>query len=71
VRATDLSADGTRLVTGGHEKIIRLFDLNNPDTPPVVLTGHIGHIKDIRWDTERNVILSSGDDHEIRYVYVV
>lgn len=34
VRTCNFSHDTTKLVTGGMEKIIRIFDLNQPDTAP-------------------------------------
>ncbi|CAB4386178.1 WD40 repeat-like protein [Rhizophagus irregularis] len=66
VRSADLSDDGTRIVSGGQEKKLRIFDLNKPDDPASEAEGHESTIKSVIWDGERNVILSAGDDKEIR-----
>jgi len=66
VRSADISDDGTRIVSGGQEKKLRIFDLNKPDDPASEAEGHESIIKSVIWDGERNVVLSAGDDKEIR-----
>ncbi|OZJ03325.1 hypothetical protein BZG36_04228 [Bifiguratus adelaidae] len=66
VRCTDFSSDGSRIVTGGHEKKLRIFDLHRPDLAPLEAFGHDGTIKTIIWDDSRHVIMSAGDDKLIR-----
>lgn len=78
VRATDLTADGTRLFTGGHEKILRVYDLNRPGSTgtstgsepspaaTVIEHAHADKIKNVVWDNKRNVLLSSGEDKVIK-----
>jgi len=70
VRAGDFSGDGSRIVTGGMEKKLRIFDLNREDMAGQALLTNEGHssvIKNVVWDGPRNMILSSGEDTEIRY----
>lgn len=67
VRSVDISRDGNRIVTGGHEKILRIFDLTNPTAAPTELHGHTGTIKSVVWDKQRNVLVSAGDDKRIRW----
>ena len=66
VRSADISDDGTRIVSGGQEKKLRIFDLNKPEESASEAEGHESTIKSVIWDGERNVILSAGDDKEIR-----
>ena len=52
VRTVALTPTPTRLVTGGHEKKVRIFDLSKPDTDPLILTdngkdAHEGIIKSV------------------------
>ncbi|CAG8547455.1 1331_t:CDS:2 [Diversispora eburnea] len=67
VRSTDISDDGTRIVSGGQEKKLRIYDLNTSE-PTAEAEGHESTIKSVIWDGERNVVLSAGDDKEIRQV---
>ncbi|KAG5456793.1 MAG: WD40-repeat-containing domain protein, partial [Olpidium bornovanus] len=70
VRATDLNRAGNLLATGGNEKILRVFDIGAMTEAPLAsLTGHTGNIKNIAWDDARKVLLSAGDDGEIRQVF--
>ncbi|KAF9350401.1 MAG: WD40-repeat-containing domain protein [Benniella sp.] len=69
VRSADFSGDGTRIVTGGMEKKLRIFDLNREDLagqPLLAADGHTSMIRNVVWDGPRNMILSSGEDMEIR-----
>lgn len=74
VRAVAISPNASHLLTAGHEKKIRLFDLARPDAPPVLLlkdgsdVSHDGVIKSIVWDKERAMAVSAGDDRMVRYV---
>ncbi|CAG8500829.1 10619_t:CDS:2 [Scutellospora calospora] len=66
VRSADISYDGTRIISGGQEKKLRIFDLNKPENAVVEVEGHESTIKSVIWDGDRNVVLSAGDDKEIR-----
>jgi len=66
VRSADISEDSTRIVSGGQEKKLRVFDLSKPEEPVVEVEAHEATIKSVIWDGERNVVLSAGDDKEIR-----
>lgn len=55
------------LATGGHEKRIRLFDLEDP-TQSRDIGRHDGTIKSVVWDRSDlgdNIIVSSGDDKKV------
>ncbi|RUS15593.1 WD40-repeat-containing domain protein [Endogone sp. FLAS-F59071] len=62
IRSADFSDDGTRIVTGGLEKKLRIFDLYRPEAQPLEAVGHTGAIKSVVFDERRNVILSAGED---------
>jgi serine-threonine kinase receptor-associated protein len=66
VRSADFNKDGTRILTGGKEKKLRIFDLYRPDAPPLEATGHTDTIKAVVWDEGRHLVLSAGDDKTVR-----
>mmetsp|Transcript_44254 Transcript_44254/g.116306 ORF Transcript_44254/g.116306 Transcript_44254/m.116306 type:complete len:339 (-) Transcript_44254:668-1684(-) len=68
VRALDWSPDSTQLLTGGKEAKLRIFDLNQPDSEPHILTGHEAGkaIKVVRKLPEPALFLSAGDDKTLR-----
>ena len=68
VRAVDWSLDSSRLMTGGKEAKLRLYDLNQPESEPHVLLGHeTGKaIKVVRQLPEPSLFLSAGDDKTLR-----
>merc|ERR1711915_1135469 len=50
------------LLTGGHEKILRIFDLNRPDAPPKEVDNSPGSIRTVAWLHSDQTILSSNSD---------
>lgn len=50
------------LLTGGVEKILRLFDLNRPDAPPREVDNSPGSIRTVAWLHSDQTILSSCTD---------
>ncbi|CAO3630501.1 unnamed protein product [Mucor fragilis] len=67
VRAADFNEDSTKILTGGKEQKLRIFDLYRPEAPPMELQGHEGMIKAVVWDeTHRHTVLSAGDDATVR-----
>lgn len=65
VRAVDFSLDGTHAVTGGQEKLLRVFDLENYAAEPVVLEGHTDAIRRVLWHGA-HTLLSCASDKTIR-----
>ncbi|KAF2323279.1 hypothetical protein GH714_034440 [Hevea brasiliensis] len=49
VRACAFSVDTHLLLTGGVEKILRIFDLNHPDVPPREVESSPGSIRTVAW----------------------
>ncbi|CAO1631086.1 unnamed protein product [Parajaminaea phylloscopi] len=80
VRAVAIDEPGTKILTGGHEKKLRLFDLNRPDAEPTTLsrtgagsgsgaTAHDGVIRSLVWQRgqEANTAISVGEDSVVRW----
>ena len=67
VRTVDISSSQNLIATGGHEKRLRLFDLQQVSKPRDV-GRHDGTIKSVVWDRKDggdNTIITSGDDKKI------
>ncbi|CAH1442563.1 unnamed protein product [Lactuca virosa] len=63
VRACSFSEDTHLLLTGGFEKILRIFDLNRPDaTPREVEKSSPGSVRTVAWLHSDQTILSSCSD---------
>jgi len=71
VKTANFSHDDKLLVTGGLEKIIRVFDVEKPESPFVTLGGGSStlisqSIRLTRWVSSDNLILSAGAETNIR-----
>ena len=74
VRATAIDFPGNKIITGGHEKKLRLFDLANPTADPQEFKStsgsqaHEGTIKSIIWGRgpHENTVISAGEDKVMR-----
>ncbi|CAI9114043.1 OLC1v1014663C1 [Oldenlandia corymbosa var. corymbosa] len=62
VRACAFSEDTHYLLTGGFEKILRIYDLNRPDAPPREVDKSPGSIRTLAWLHSDQTILSSCSD---------
>lgn len=62
---------GNKLATGGMEKMIRIYDLNEPDVAPVTLPKAEAGIRSIVWLHEDNTILCALSDKPGLNVYDV
>jgi len=70
VRSVALSPSAGRLLTGGQEKKVRIFDVRQPDAEPFILSevgehSHEGTIKSVVWFDE-NICMSAGEDGFVR-----
>jgi len=65
VRSVDFSPDGSRLMTGGQEKKIRIFDLENSNSDPQILEGHGGTVKRVIF-INQDTFISIADDKTFR-----
>lgn len=66
VKSVQLSQDGTKLLTGSFEKILRLYDLGKPETEPDVFSGHNSSIKNALFTEDHKKIISIADDKTLR-----
>lgn len=62
VRACAFSEDTHLLLTGGAEKILRIYDLNRPDAPPREVDKSPGSVRTVAWLHSDQTILSSCTD---------
>jgi serine-threonine kinase receptor-associated protein len=67
VKSLAFSADGTKLYTGGHEKRLRIYDLNRIDADPTLLDDHKANITGV-WTigSDEQIIISAGAEKDIR-----
>lgn len=66
VKSVDFTADTTSLVTGGNDKLLRLFDLNNYASEAKVISGHTGNIKKAIFVDDGRRIMSISEDKTLR-----
>lgn len=60
--------DTHRLLTGGFEKILRIFDLNRPDAPPVEVEHSPGSVRTVAWlHSDQTILSSCSDSGGVRY----
>ncbi|XP_022987770.1 serine-threonine kinase receptor-associated protein-like [Cucurbita maxima] len=62
VRACAFSEDTHLLLTGGLEKVLRIYDLNRPDAPPREVDKSPGSVRTVTWLHSDQTILSSCTD---------
>ncbi|CDQ64442.1 serine-threonine kinase receptor-associated protein [Oncorhynchus nerka] len=66
VKSVNFTQDSSCLLTGGNDKIIRIYDLNKPEAEPQEITGHTSAIKKALWCNNDTQILSAADDKTVR-----
>ena len=66
VRSVRFSNDGTRLLTGGNRKIVRLFDMGDLSAEPEEIGRHEDHIKIAMFLPDPNLLVSGGKDGFLR-----
>lgn len=62
VRTVDFAHSSQRIVTGGHEKLVRVFDLERPDAPPQQFAQAPGKVRCLVWAANDTLLLSSDID---------
>src|SRR5262249_60363147 len=64
------SPDSTTLVSGGLDKVVRLWDVVNR-RPPTQLRGHTDMVRRVGFSPDGKTVISSGDDRTIHVWNVV
>jgi len=66
-KAVDFSTDDAKIIVGGAEKVLNIYDLQRPDVIASSLVGHTDSIKVVLWNPNSvNEIMSSGADSMLR-----
>jgi len=65
IKSVQFSTDDKKILTGGQDKILRIYDLQDPTAAPTELSGHTNTIKTALY-TDQNTILSGGQDNTLR-----
>ena len=66
VKTADFAHSAPIAVTGGHEKVLRLFDLNNLSADPIMLNGHTKPIAHAMFSHDDNLIYTAGEEKNVR-----
>lgn len=66
VKSVDFSADGNYLLTASNEKLLRIYDLNQPDSDPVTFSGHTSNIRRAVFLHDGTQVVSAADDKTVR-----
>lgn len=66
VKSVDFSHTGTHLLTGSNEKLLRVFDLSQPDSDPVTFSGHTSNIRGAIFLPDDKQIVSASDDKTVK-----
>lgn len=66
VKSVSFDEDSNYLITGSNEKLIRVFDLSQPNSAPQVYTGHGGAVKRALFCRNDKYIVSVAEDKTLR-----
>lgn len=66
IKSVHFSPDTKRLLTGGQDKILRIFDLEKVEAKPLQLTAHTDSIRVALWNADNTTIISGGQDSVLR-----
>lgn len=66
VKTVAFDSQSQHLVTGNNEKLIRVYDLNQPNESPEIFKGHSGNIKRALFCRNDQYLISCAEDKSIR-----
>ncbi|XP_064605762.1 serine-threonine kinase receptor-associated protein-like [Liolophura sinensis] len=66
VKCVDFSHDSTKLLTASNEKVLKLYDLNQPEAEPRIFSGHTNNMKGALLTPDGKKIISASDDKTVR-----
>ncbi len=65
VLALAYSPDGTRLASGGYDRVVRIWDVESRKEI-LQLTGHTGYVHALAWSADGTTLVSASGDHTVR-----
>jgi hypothetical protein len=65
VRSVAFSPNGDLLVSGSEDQTIRVWDLHDPYTEPIVLSGQAGRVLSVAFSPDGHIIASGNANHTI------
>ncbi|KAK7895697.1 hypothetical protein WMY93_021022 [Mugilogobius chulae] len=66
VKTVSFTQDSSCLLTGGNDKLLRVYDLSSPESAPQEIAGHTSAIKKALWCNSDRQILSASEDKSVR-----
>jgi len=66
IESVAFSPDGLELAAGSDDNMIRLWDLRQPNPPPVVLKGHKDNVNSVAFSPDGARLASGSDDPTVR-----
>jgi len=66
VKSVNFSADSAAIATASNDKILRIFDLEQPSEPIVKFEGHMSGIKQVMYNPDNKLLFSCSDDKTVR-----
>ncbi|KAM8884407.1 serine-threonine kinase receptor-associated protein [Synchiropus splendidus] len=66
VKSVDFTQDSNCLLTGGNDKLLRIYDLTSPEAASQEISGHTSAIKKALWCNDDKQIISAADDKTVR-----
>lgn len=66
VKSVCFSSDGGSLATGSNDKVLRIYDLEQPSEPIVKFEGHTSGIKQVSYSMDNTKLFSCSDDKTVR-----
>ncbi len=68
VRAVHFASGSPHILTAGHEKQVKIFDLNRPDAPPMLIEGSANPIRCARFYENDNFVLTAMSDGSAPFI---
>merc|ERR1711894_98206 len=67
VKSVNFSRDSQCLATGSNDKVLRIFDMDNPNEAKIKFDGHTSGIKQVLFNADERQLISCADDKTLRF----